>query len=203
MICPHCKVTQLIVVKESYYCPKCSLYIGSVKSDYTKQHAISNKVIDDAPIKDNLPPLNLPQKKTDEKSKVSKIKRAFQIIVPVLFFGLILEIWFILATGSSYVDVGNFCKIDITDSQSEGEVKLVIGAINVLKKNDAGSYKSLCNNINEIGVNGCNFQGDSCYFKGSKSMYLSEVFMKNDRTTDRAMQIRKYAEMSREFWSTR
>lgn len=203
MICPHCKVTSLSVVNGNYYCSRCKLYIGSVKSGFVKAHAVSNKVISDVPIKDNLPVVNLPQNKK-EGPKVSVIKRAFRIIVPVLFLGLVLEVWFILATGNSYVDIANFCKIDITDSRNGNEFKLVMNSINMLKKNDPESYKNLCKYIDQIGVKGCDHQMDSCYLRGSKSMYINEA-LANDKegAIDRAIQIRKYAEMSRKFWSTK
>lgn len=123
----------------------------------------------------------------------------------------------------SYFDPVDFCYIGIDQDSLRGNQETIKKAISLIKKNDKTTYKILCKYVNTIKETGWlprdlylnSSENDpnnppaietvtGYYVKGSKVIYLKSVNTYSaDIIRERANNIKKYANYSKNFWDSR
>jgi hypothetical protein len=198
MMCPRCVTTQLIFQNASYFCPNCKIYIGSinaVKEISEKSNPYSFKAI-------------------NEELITPKIIMRTKIISFALLAIIVIIVFYILNL-SSYIDIVDFCKIEINSKFLSGNSETIKQAISILKNKNNFSYKTLCSYVNNITEEYCvagdinikpeltkDYSNKGCFIKGTHTVYL---LPKKENTTniaeERAETLSKYAQFSKDYWT--
>lgn len=112
----------------------------------------------------------------------------------------------------SYFDITSLCRIKIHADTLTGDRATIKQAIKYLKGNSPSDYGMLCNFVSVINEKNCkagdprvdssipqNLEG--CYIRGTKVIYIAPVKGGGaEMVRKRAELIKKYAQMSKEFW---
>lgn len=129
----------------------------------------------------------------------------------ILFFIVIFCIYFLI-NRSSYVNIPDFCKIQIKDDIVRGNKQTILQAIDLLKQEDRESYVTLCKYTNTIRESYCftSINDDNtipysaelgCFIKGSKIInIIPEKQSSENIIKQRAESLKKYAKFSKDFW---
>lgn len=141
-----------------------------------------------------------------------------QAVIWLICLVVLVSLAIFLANQFSYLDLGHLCYIKIHGAVS-GNEDTIRQALRFLKKEDPEAYGAACRyvrtieekkfclaqdpNLNQGGQEGV-WRDPPCYVKGSKTIYLmTNNIETEDVMRQRAVDIKKYAQLSQRFWETR
>lgn len=128
-----------------------------------------------------------------------------------IFLSFSFGFYYFFINTVNYFDPINHCYINITTDPLNGNRKTIQSALKLLRASDAGTYAQVCDNVDSIEERYCDLRtlmssestpwhkAEGCFVKGGKSIYLKPN-ESSSMTTRRAESIKKYSQMSEEFW---
>jgi hypothetical protein len=133
-------------------------------------------------------------------------------LYPLLAMFILFLIYIFIYSSNNYIDIFNFCAIDIYEDVHEGNKETIKVALKTIKNTDKSSYEDVCRYVELIDENLCPIDHayggawtynnqPGCYVKGSRVIYISpNQSSKDSIVTQRAQAIRKYAGLSKTYW---
>jgi hypothetical protein len=141
---------------------------------------------------------------------ISKQKKKFIVWLTAT----LVILYIFLSIYYSYFSLSNNCFIKIKGVSIASNKNKILEAIGLLKLMDNGSYKNLCKYTDTIIEGACmgsdwhltstplGQDSPACYIQGSKTIYMNPVVGKSLRTSEISDLLKKYSNLSKEFWSS-
>jgi hypothetical protein len=115
----------------------------------------------------------------------------------------------------SYLDIEGLCYIGVDEDILRGNDKTINQALSYIKKDSPSDYETVCKYVDSIIETYCigsdphikelkGADAPGCYIKGSKVIYIFPQEGDSEKIVEeRAKNIIKYANYSRQFWESR
>ncbi|PIR43091.1 hypothetical protein COV24_04650 [candidate division WWE3 bacterium CG10_big_fil_rev_8_21_14_0_10_32_10] len=148
----------------------------------------------------------------EEKKDLKNYKTKGYLGCLPFILAFIIVIFFIISK-TSYIDLPNLCYIGVEGDLIKGDENSIRASLKYIKNNKPSEYKNVCKYVDSIIESYCisadgrvaplyGYDQPGCYVKGSKVVYV--IPQKQQYSTvveDRAKNIIKYANYSKDFWT--
>jgi hypothetical protein len=141
---------------------------------------------------------------------ISKQKKKFIVWLTAA----LVILYIVLSVYYSYFSFLDNCFVKIKGVSIASNKGKILEAIGLLKSMDNSSYKNLCKYTDTIIEGACmgsdwhltgtplGQDAPACYIQGSKTIYMNAVIGKSLRTSEIAELLKKYSNLSKDFWSS-